>query len=322
MARAAHLSEDDDEPFEFDTALAERDDLRAALDWAADSDVLVGLELASALEAFWGPHAPGEGVRRIGDLLARDVEVPPRLRARALRNLAGAAHQERDFNFAESRYEESLAIFTELGDARGAASARTRLAFCAASRGNASLARSLLEASERDARGRFPLVEGQNAILLTHLALAEDRLEDAEAALARGSELVVGLSWGWWEAIIRTLRLAIALRRGDLDQAEREGRAALAINLEEEHAVPTEMNTIAGLAQVALERDDLERAGALWGLVVEQGEHLLGMHAIRWRDELRKETRPAFLAAFERGRKLELTDAAAIALGEDVQTVP
>ena len=40
------------------------------------------------------------------------------------------------------------------------------------------------------------------------------------------------------------------------------------------------------------------------------------MHAIRGADRMRKETRPVFLAALEHGRKLELWDAVAIALGE------
>jgi predicted ATPase/class 3 adenylate cyclase len=321
IAQAAHLSEDDDEPFDWPVALAEREDLRAALDWAAESDVLLGLELACSLEALWGPGAPAEGVRRIEDLLARDVEAPPLLRARALRNLAGAAHQERDFDVAEPCYEESLRIFTELGDARGAASVRTRLAYCAASRGEPDLARGLLEDSQRDARDRFPLIETQNATLLTHLALAEDRLDDAEAFLDRSWELAAD-RWGWQAAILRTLRLAVALRRGDPDEAERQGRAALAINVEEEHAAITTMNTIAGLARVALARDDLERAGLLWGSVSEHGERTLGLHAKRWADDLRKETRPTFLAATARGRELDLWDAAAIALGENDQTVP
>jgi predicted ATPase len=317
ISEAAHLSEDDNEPFNWPVALAEREDLRAALDWAADRDVLLGLELACSLESFWGPHAPAEGVRRIGDLLARDADVPPRLRARALRNLAGAAHQERDFELAEPCYEESLRIFSEIGDAWGAAAARTRLAYCALSRGEPDRARALLEDSQRDARGRFPLIETQNAILLTHLAIAENRLDDAAASLDRSMELAAGLQWGWYDAILHTLRLVLALRRGDLDEAERQGRAALAISREEEHAAPTTMSAIAGLARVALARDDLERAGRLWGAVSEQGEHKLGMHALRWREEFRNETRPRFLAAVARGRELDLWDAAAIALTED-----
>ncbi len=316
IAERAHLSEDDDDPFDWRVALAEREDLRAALDWAADADVLLGLELASALEALWGPHAPAEGVRRIGDLLARGVEIPPRLRARALRNLAGAAHQERDYDVADPAYEESLEIFTELGDARGAAQIRTRLAYRAMTEGEHERARELLEESQRDARGRLPLIETQNATLLAHLALLEDRLDDAEAALERSRELGAALQWGWHEAIWHTLRLWIALRRGQLDEAERQGRAALSIIFQAEHALPTAIGTVAGLAQVALARGDLDRAGVLWGAVSAHDERKWGVHAIRGAEEMRNESRPAFLAALERGRGLELWDAVAIALGE------
>jgi predicted ATPase len=315
IVQAAHLSEDDDEPFDQyqSIALAEREDIRAALDWAADADVLIGLELASSLEMFWGPHAPAEGVRRITDLLASASNVPPRLRARALRNLAGAAHQLRDFDVADPAYEQSLRIFAELGDARGAASIRTRLAYRAAAEGNAALARALLEDSQRDARGRFPLIEAQNELLLAHLALADGRLDDADAALDRSHELVTALSWSWYETSLRTVRLAIALRRGDLDEAELQGRAALSIAVKNEYG-PVAANTIVGLSRVAVAKGDLDTAGLLWGAVSEQAEYGAGILALRWRVELREETRPAFLAAAARGRELDLWDAAAFAL--------
>ena len=324
IAQNAHLSEDDDEPFHWRVALAEREDLRAALDWAAEADVLLGLELASNLEAFWGPHAPAEGVRRIGDLLARGVDIPPLLRARALRNLAGAAHQERAYDVADPAYEESLRIFTELGDARGAAGIRTRLAYRAMVEGEHERARALLEESQQEAKSRFPLIETQNATLLAHLAVAEDRFEDAEAALDRSRELGAALQWGWHEAIWRTLRLWIALRRGDLDEAERQGQVALSISFQAEHAVPTAIGAVAGLAQVALARGDLEHAGLLWGAVSAHDERLLTVHALREAETMRKEKHPTFLAALQQGRELDLRDAVTIALGdvEAPQTLP
>ena len=324
IAQEAHLSEDDDEPFEWRVALAEREDLRAALDWAAEMDVLLGLELASTLEAFWGPHVPAEGVRRIGDLLARGVDIPPRLRARALRNLAGAAHQERAYDVADPAYKESLRIFTELGDARGAAGIRTRLAYRAMAEGEHERARALHEESQRDASGRFPLIETQNATLIAHLAVAEDRFEEAEAALDRSRQLGAALAWGWHDAIWHTLRLWIALRRGQLDEAEREGRAALSISFQAEYAVPTAIGTVAGLAQVALARGELDRAGLLWGAVSAHDGRMWGGHDLRGAETMQNETRPTFLAALEHGRELELRDAVAIALGdlEAPQTVP
>jgi predicted ATPase len=323
MAQAAHISEDDDEPYDQSIALAERENLRAALDWTAEADVVLALELACALENFWGSHAPAEGVRRIGDLLARDAEVPPRLRARALRNLAGAAHQERDFDIADPCYEESLRIFTELDDRRGMASVRTRLGYRALVRGDVELAGRLVAESQRDARDRFPLIEAQNALLHAHLALVDDRLDDAEASLDRSHELASSLNWAWYESVIGYVRLDLALRRGDLDEAERQGHAALAIGVDEEYILAAE-HAVAGLARVALARGDLERAGLLWGAVSGQGERRLGIYARRWGDDLRKETRTAFLAAFARGRELELWEAAAVALGDDEtpQTVP
>jgi hypothetical protein len=76
--------------------------------------------------------------------------------------------------------------------------------------------------------------------------------------------------------------------------------------------------TLAGLAQVALAHDDLERAGLLWGAAEKEAESLP-----RWPDErarrigaLAEEEREPVLAARERGRALDLWDAAAIALGE------
>jgi hypothetical protein len=77
--------------------------------------------------------------------------------------------------------------------------------------------------------------------------------------------------------------------------------------------------TLAGLAQVALARGDLEQAGLLWGAAEKEGERLP-----RWPDErarrigtLVDEDREPVVAARERGRALDLWDAAAIACGED-----
>jgi predicted ATPase/DNA-binding SARP family transcriptional activator len=313
IVRGAHLSEDDDDPFDQFVALGERDDIRAALDWAAGADVVLGLELASALENFWGAHAPAEGVRRIGDLLDTPEDIPPRLRARALRNLAGAAHQVHAFDVADAAYEESLRICTELGDDRGAALVRMRLAYRARERGDTDLARALLDELQRETGGRYRIVDAQGTLLRAYLALGEGSLAEAEVLLDRSYELASGLRWAWWETVVGTARLAVALQRGDLAGAERHGRSTLALEVEEEYGLSA-LQTITGLARVALARDDLERAGLLWGAISQQAGGMLGPRAVPWRDELRAETRPAFRDALDRGRELELWDAAAVAL--------
>lgn len=90
IALMAHLSEDDDEPFELEVALAERDDLRAALDWATEADVELAARLAVSLETFWNAHANDEGRRRMRPLVARQHEIAPPLRSPA------AGRQQRD----------------------------------------------------------------------------------------------------------------------------------------------------------------------------------------------------------------------------------
>jgi len=77
--------------------------------------------------------------------------------------------------------------------------------------------------------------------------------------------------------------------------------------------------TIAGLAQVALARGDLQRAGILWGAAEAEGERLP-----RWVNErgkrgsaLLEQDDLAFAAARETGRRLDIWDAAGLALGED-----
>jgi hypothetical protein len=78
--------------------------------------------------------------------------------------------------------------------------------------------------------------------------------------------------------------------------------------------------TLAGLAQVALGRGDLERAGALWGAAENEAKNLP-----RWSDEraqrggsLLDESRGPFVVARDMGRELDVWDAAALALGEDL----
>jgi tetratricopeptide (TPR) repeat protein len=314
IAEAAHLSEDDDEPYEQSVALVEQDDLRIALAWAAERDVVFALELACALENFWGANAPAEGTRYFGDLLARAVDVPPRLRARALRNLAGAAHQEGAFDVADPAYDESLAICREIGYDRGVALILTRLAYRARERGEHVEAQALIDESDRVARGRFLITEAQNELLRSYLALADGRLDEAEAALDRSRDLANGLGWRWWEGAVYNVSLGVAFQRGDLDAAERYGRVALAINVEDEYVRFTGQSIMA-LAAVALAREDLERAGVLWGAVSADARGL-GPLTARWAGELRlrEETDPVFLAAAERGRALQLDEVVAVAL--------
>ena len=146
IARSAHLTEEDDEPFQLPLVLAERDDMRAALDWASDNDVELALELLVSLENFWNSHAPEEVLRRLDRLLLRADEISPALRASALRVRGGALHVFGDFESCDPPYQESLALFRDLADERGMAQLTERLANSASQRGE-------LERAQRARRG-------------------------------------------------------------------------------------------------------------------------------------------------------------------------
>ncbi len=326
IAHSANLSEDDDEPFELPGALAERDDLRAALDWTLENDAKLGLELAVALETFWNAHAPHEGVERVRKLLQSAGPLRPELAARALRVHGNTASLSGDDATAEARWQQSLALFRDLGNDRGAAGILHRLALRPLVSRDYERARRLVDESEALARGRFRLVEIVNLHIYAELARADGRIDKAFELEHRSAEMAHELGWLWWESGRRDVLIRLALQLGRLDDAEREGSKALEIEREQENRVWA-VHTLSGLAQVALARGELQRAGVLWGAAQAEAERFAGFGFPARRSEERsgalpRETRSDFVAAVAEGRRLELWDAAEIALGEDDQTVP
>jgi predicted ATPase/class 3 adenylate cyclase len=316
MLQIARENLDEDHPEAgVEWALAEREDLRAALDWAEENDTILGLELANDLQTFWNTAGPKEGVERIERLLDRTREIPLELRASVLRVQGGAADLAGEDRLAVQCTLESVELYRQLGDDRGVALVEQMLAVSAWRKEDWVRMRELTEHSQELARGRFPFIESSNYWLLGQLALLDDDLDGAIELTRRGTEMAHAAGWVWWESGQRYELLMLNLRRGDLDEAEREGRVALEMVRTQENRLWA-LYTLAGLAQVALARDDLERAGVLWGAADAEGASIP-----RWSDErarragpLLEEEREPFVAA--RDRALDLWDAVAIALGE------
>jgi predicted ATPase/DNA-binding XRE family transcriptional regulator len=112
----------------------EHDNLRAALHWTREQEELgLGLRLAGALAPFW--HVRGhlsEGRGWLEGLLAaaQDARADSGMQAARAKALHGAgllAAAQSDHVHAIARYEESLAVFQELGDGRGVADALSNL---------------------------------------------------------------------------------------------------------------------------------------------------------------------------------------------------
>ncbi len=317
IALDAHLGAGDTEG-NIEVALAERDDLRAAMDWAEANDATFGLELAVELLNFWNVAGPEEGLERIQRLLGSAGAISAALRAKVLRVCAAAADLAGHDDLAEQAGAESLDLYKQLGDDEGVAMLEHMMAVGAWRRGDWDRMRELTEHAVALARDRFTALEITSYWLSGQLALHDGDMEGAVDFTRRSADMARDAGWVWWESGQRHELLMLALRRDDLGEAEREGLVALEMERIQENRLWA-LYTLAGLAQVALARGDLERAGLLWGAAEKEGERLP-----RWPDErarrigsLVEEDREPVLAARESGRALDLWDAAALALGDD-----
>ena len=275
-------------------------------------------ELAVELQNLWNASARGKASSESSAFWIAQARFRWTLRASALRVRGGAADLAGNDQLAVEATEESVELYRQLGDDRGVALVEQMLAVSAWRRQDWGRMRSLTEHSLALSEGRFPFIELSNYWLLGQLALIDGDVERAIELTRHGTEMAHEAGWAWWESGQRHELLMLALLRGDLDEAEREGLIALEMERTQENRLWA-LYTLAGLAQLALVRGDFERAGLLWGAADAEGERLP-----RWPNErdrragaLVEETREQFADARERGRALDIWDAAAIALGED-----
>jgi predicted ATPase/class 3 adenylate cyclase len=326
IARSAHLVDDglSEGPQRHDLVVAERDDMRSALDWATANDARLGLELAVALEAYWVARDPANAARRVGDLLAHAGPLPPELRAAALRVQGGSAYRAGDFELGRRLHEESIAAFRALGDEHRAANLMARLTVDAGYHAEPREARMLAE--ELRERGRvlgMPRLEAEGLGALATVLRREGDLEGALELARRSAETAASCGFVWWQANMLAEQFELVLGFGQLEEAERTGCGALRLAVAMDERL-LKLWMLTGLALVAVERDDLERAGLLWGAVdAEWSIEPLPQDAIfvEFAAPLASLQSARFTAACAAGRELGLEGAIALVLGED-QTLP
>lgn len=314
IVKSAHLCEDDDEPFQLEVALAERDDVRAALDWTAEHDLELAAMLAVELETFWNAHAQAEGRQRLNRVVPSADALDPGLCARVLR-VAGNVSFNVDKDLARSRWERSLELSRSLGNERGIAMALHRLALFPLEQRDLEGARRMIDESQELAAGRSPLVEAVNLWMYASIALEEGNVEEAINLSEQSAAQASAIGWDWWVSGQRTFLAKIALRVGDLESAECEAREALLIAREHENAIRS-AGAVACFAQVALARRELERAGLLWGWAEVELTGWMDSDDLELHKPLLTEIDPAFVRAVKSGQHLDLWDAAAVALGK------
>jgi len=167
----------------------EHDNLRAALAWGLQDDVVSGYRLVSAMAQFWalGCHWT-EGRRWVDEYLRRAEEAPDGLRADALIGASSLAVYQGDCPKAETLAEEALRLSRETGYDRSVATALSILGNAAIRRGRYDVARARHEESLGMCRGigdRYGV-----AVALLNLGWAVDMQGDTGAARAYHEECI------------------------------------------------------------------------------------------------------------------------------------
>jgi predicted ATPase len=316
-------------PMLHDVAKADQDNFRGALAWAIRSgSVGLGLKLASALDSFWVTNDPAEGMRWFAGLLERpEAEaVQAEIRADALRAYGGSTDIAGHDEAAERLYQQSLALYEQLGDEHGCAVLLHRLGIQAMRRMELERAREIVEASHaihKRTGDRWGLTQ----TIGTLGAIARDAGDDTHAhelisqsaALARdvGVPRRESGMLAWWESGMLAELACLALNSGRIEEAELRARDSLELAKQLEDRAG-QVFGVGVLARVAVELGQLERAGQLWGAVEDEdaGAPLGGWRRHREAFEARicEAAGPQFDRGYAAGRELALADAVSLAL--------
>ncbi|MGH2453210.1 MAG: tetratricopeptide repeat protein [bacterium] len=213
----------------------EFDNLRAALQWStsADGDAS-GLRLAASLYRFWSMRGYlSEGRESLDAMLARTVEAPPTLRARALYGAAMLARDQGDFAKAEQLAQQSLQLSREQDGVQGVALTLNLLGYLAGRRGDYNKATEILDESLAQSRGAgltWPIAE-----MLRYLGQIREGQGDyarakslTEESLLRWREL--GDKWGLTIALINLGQ--VVQHQGDFARARTLLEEAVALSKE------------------------------------------------------------------------------------------
>jgi predicted ATPase/RsiW-degrading membrane proteinase PrsW (M82 family) len=171
-----HLLRDDQADW-FEQLDHEVGNLRAVLQWSGETghDEL-GLRVVGALPRFWSMRGLTDPPRWLSESFAREPDVSPSVRAKALFAEGYADLDHGDFARAETRFEQSAAGYEALDEPRGVAASLAQLAFLLIRRGETERAVEVAQESVRLAR----LVDDANveSVALSTLADGAARARD------------------------------------------------------------------------------------------------------------------------------------------------
>ena len=325
LARAARLEDDGrSQPQQHEIVRAELADLRAALDWAAEHDPVLGLELTVALENHWAAANPAEGARRAEAFLSRATVASPELRASGIRVLGGALYRTGEFERGRALYHESMEAFSQAGNERAAANLLARIAVDASWSDDTRRAVPLAEkVIELGVALDLPRLQAEGLGALAHAIRRDGDLEAAVKLARRSVDVARDCGFSWWEGNTLLEVMELELELGRLDEAEGAAQAALRLSTRTDDRLAI-LWAITGLAMAEHQRGDLARAGRLIGAVeadLDRDRPPLAGTLEEFAAPLAALTDARFDGARAEGRGLAIEDAIALALG-DAQTVP
>ena len=328
IAEAANLNPstvDPRKPIRHDIATREQDEMFGALAWALQSgSVTLGLRLATTVGGWlWSIGDPREGLRYFERLLERQEAdgVPAEILAEALREYGAMADLAGEADRATPLYEQSLALFEQLGNEQRQAVLLHRIGNQAMLQGH--LARELIQTSH-SIHERNDDQWGLAQTLGTLGAIVRDEGDDEVAYELVAQSATIAREVGhtgfvaWWTCGMLAELVALSLKARRIEETEAHARESLAL-VEELRYRAGRVFAIGVLACVAAERGELESAGLLWGAIEDEdaGAPLGGWRRHRQECEgrIRELAGPEFDRGRAKGRALTLDNAVSLALG-------
>src|SRR4051794_31648307 len=252
---------------------AEYDNLRAALEWAATSELAaVFVSLAADLWRFWLVRGLwSEGRAWLRRALAADPLRGDAARARALTGAGDLAAEQGDYEVAEPLLLESLELWQELGDREGVAESLNHLGNLDRGRFEFDRARArLIESLEiRRELGN----ERGMAVSLRNLGLVAALQRDHDTARARYDEALPLARRTGDKRVIATVARALALARftdGERVQARELAEEGLALmrELGDRQGIAELLTVLAGMSTAEGDASTgasmMEEALAIW----------------------------------------------------------
>ena len=241
---------------------SEHDNLRAALDWAAQHDPTLGLQMAAALMPFWrerGHHA--EALTRCAVLLdSPDTQADVHLRTRVQLNLGMLAHELGDAAQVQAWGEAALAGARTTGQRAHEANAYAVLAHAAVLRGDAVSRRACYSAClpiYRELGDARSIAEGLNN--LASCWCEDNQPQHAQPLLHEALPLAQASGHKWLEAAILHTLSEVDCALGDFVGARRHLEDSMVLRRGLQHKFHLVLG-LQALAMVALRLGDDDSA--------------------------------------------------------------